>query len=217
MQVASGHPPPTYTLTRTQRYHYVSTTKAPRYKSHCDAAFDVEAGDKGRMRRAVRYLTVRGMGCASRQQEGGGGLRSAAQAWCAGPTAGRSPTHSPPSPSPPPHHTHTHALSSTARSPRAPAPGAARCCEPRATSVLRCTGPGPDQQASAMHRQCTGACPHSVGSHPSLPLMHAHTHTYTAAPSTPPAHARHAQPLSVQARLPSASSSSCPPPPLPPA
>jgi len=41
-------------------FHYVSTVASPRYRHHCEAAFDVEAGAPGRLHRVCRYLTVDG-------------------------------------------------------------------------------------------------------------------------------------------------------------
>lgn len=41
-------------------YHYVSTVSHTKYKNYCEAAFYTEAGEPGRLYRAVRYLTVDG-------------------------------------------------------------------------------------------------------------------------------------------------------------
>ena len=41
-------------------FHFVDTNKKPIYKHHCDAAFDVESGTKGKMSPAIRYMSFDG-------------------------------------------------------------------------------------------------------------------------------------------------------------
>ena len=41
-------------------FHFVDTNKKPTYKHHCDAAFDVESGTKGKMSPAIRYMSFDG-------------------------------------------------------------------------------------------------------------------------------------------------------------